>query len=339
MLHEPNASSPLPPHTVQFASASEGTSAIAFARLSPQQVFAREGLEQLNRRSNIKGAVQAIAHLSLLGASGYCWMTHTDQLWIGLPALVLYGFAVAATFMPLHECVHRTAFANRRANDLIAWLAGVLSFYNSTFYRRYHQWHHRYTRIPNKDPELTDLIPSNWREYVLHVSGIPWWMGKLQTHFLCATGQMTGFSYIPETARREVQRSMQLQLMVYGCAIAACVYFGQTWFVLGWLLPLAVGQPLLRLILLAEHTGCSLDGNLLTNTRTTLTWVPLRLLLWNMPFHAEHHFCPSIPFHSLGDAHQVLKEHLTHVEEGYVAVNRAIVGNFNNNRPRSSSLS
>ena len=240
MLHEPNASSPLTPHTVQFASASEGTSAIAFARLSPQQVFAREGLEQLNRRSNIKGAVQAIAHLSLLGASGYCWMTHTDQLWIGLPALVLYGFAVAATFMPLHECVHRTAFANRRANDLIAWLAGVLSFYNSTFYRRYHQWHHRYTRIPNKDPELTDLIPSNWREYLLHVSGIPWWMGKLQTHFLCATGQMAGFSYIPETARREVQRSMQLQLMVYGCAIAACVYFRQTWFVLGWLLPLAV---------------------------------------------------------------------------------------------------
>ena len=40
----------------------------------------------------------------------------------------------------------------RLANDLVGWIAGVLSFYNSTFYRHFHAWHHRYTQ--ERDPEL-----------------------------------------------------------------------------------------------------------------------------------------------------------------------------------------
>jgi fatty acid desaturase len=56
-----------------------------------------------------------------------------------------------------------------------------------------------------------------------------------------------------------------------------------------WLLPALLAPPLLRALLIVEHTGCSQDGNGLTNTRTTLTSFPIRLLMWNMPYHAEHH--------------------------------------------------
>ena len=52
------------------------------------------------------------------------------------------------------RCVHQTAFASRAANDLVGWIAGVLSFYNATFYRHFHAWHHRYTQDPARDPEL-----------------------------------------------------------------------------------------------------------------------------------------------------------------------------------------
>jgi fatty acid desaturase len=93
-----------------------------------------------------------------------------------------------------------------------------------------------------------------------------------------------------------------------------------------WLLPLAVGQPILRFILLAEHTGCSNNDNPLTNTRTTLTW--FSLMVWNIPFHAEHHLYPSIPFHALPQAHQQLKEHLTVVDRGYVKVHQEIRASF-----------
>jgi hypothetical protein len=52
------------------------------------------------------------------------------------------------------QCVHQTAFASGATNDLVGWIAGALSFYNATFYRHFHAWHHRYTQDPGRDPEL-----------------------------------------------------------------------------------------------------------------------------------------------------------------------------------------
>jgi fatty acid desaturase len=297
----------------------------AAAYLSPRQMFSDAGLAELNQRSNGKGALQFLGHLGVMGLSGWLWLTHLDALWIGIPALIVYGFSFASMFAPMHECVHRTAFASNWVNDVVGWFAGLLSLYNSTFYRRYHKWHHRYTRISEKDPELTDLTPRNIWEYLWVVSGIPWWIGKAQTHWRCVTRQMDEFPYIPEAARTEVQRSVLLQLAVYGVGIGLSIYFQSLWFVLGWVLPLAVGQPILRLILLAEHTGCSLDANPFANTRTTLTLTPVRFLMWNMPFHAEHHFCPSLPFHALGKAHLQMRSQLQHIDSGYVAVNANII--------------
>jgi fatty acid desaturase len=135
-------------------------------------------------------------------------------------------------------------------------------------------------------------------------------------------------SYLSDTARLEVMRSTWGQLAVYGGAIALSLIFGKPWFLLYWVLPLAVGQPILRMILLAEHTGCTEDNNPLTNTRTTLTIWPIRLLMWNMPFHGEHHLYQSIPFYQLPKAHQLLSKHLTRVDAGYLRVNQAIIASF-----------
>jgi fatty acid desaturase len=46
--------------------------------------------------------------------------------------------------------------------------------------------------------------------------------------------------------------------------------------------------------------------------------------MWNMPFHAEHHLYPSIPFHALPRAHARIRARLTHLDEGYIKVNRDI---------------
>ena len=291
------------------------------------QILENSVLKKLNTRSNVRGITRLIGHVSIMVGSGYLWL-HLDSWWGKLPALVIYGFSFAAMFAVVHECCHRTAFANKKINDVAAWWAGVLSGYNSTFYRRYHKWHHRYTRVPGKDPELEDLQPSKLGEYLMQISGYYWWLGKIQTHFRVATGKLENMPYIAESAEGEVINSTRWQLAVYGIAIAISLVFQQPWFITLWLLPLAVGQPILRFILLAEHTGCTKDNNLLTNTRTTLTWSPLKFIMWNMPFHAEHHLYPSIPFHALPQAHQELKEHFAVVDNGYFKVNQKIITSF-----------
>lgn len=303
------------------------------AHVKSSQILSLQELSVLNQRSNLKGLVQLAGHLAVMGISGYLWATSWGNWLVALPSLVVYGFSLASMFAPMHEGVHRTAFASNRLNDVVAWIAGLLSFYNSTFYRRYHKWHHRYTQIPGKDPELSEPKPSNMREYVLRISGLPWWMGKVQGHFRAAFGQLDDCPFIPETARGEVIRSTQWQLAVYISVIALSIAFEQPWFVLYWLLPLAVGQPILRAILLAEHTDCSTDDNLLTNTRTTLTLWPVRFLMWNMSFHAEHHLYASIPFHLLPAAHSKLYGKFAHVDSGYLTVNRNIVTNLEQSAP------
>lgn len=270
-------------------------------------------------------------------ASGAIWATQGDRPGLALPALMVYGFSLAAMFAPMHECGHRTAFASPRLNDAAAWIAGVLSFYNSTFYRAYHKWHHRYTQIPGKDPELEDPKPTTWAQYWAELSGWNWWLGKIRTHTRVAMGHLDDFPYISAAARVETIRSTRLQLLVYGAAITLSIGFRQPWFLQYWLIPLAVGQPILRAILLAEHTGCTNDNNYLSNTRTTLTLAPLRWLMWNMPFHAEHHLYPSIPFHALPAAHAQLRPHFAQVVSGYGAVHRQIQMGFKPVTPVSTS--
>lgn len=289
-------------------------------------LLASDTLKALNARSTAKGLLQLAAHFVVLIASGIVWGTNLgENRAIALPALALYGFSLAAMFAPLHECSHRTVFENNALNDAACWIAGVLSFYNSAFFRRYHKWHHRYTQDPEKDPEMSDPAPQTLGDYLLTLSGLPWWWGKLKTHTQVAIGKLENYKFIPESARAEVIRSTRLQLAVYAIAIAICAIARQPWFVTYWLLPLCIGQPMLRFILLAEHTGCSGDRNPLTNTRSTLTLFPLQFLMWNMPFHAEHHLYPSIPFHQLPVAHQHLKSHFTQIAPGYIRVNRDIL--------------
>ncbi|MBD2579492.1 fatty acid desaturase family protein [Oscillatoria sp. FACHB-1406] len=293
----------------------------------PRESLSVGDLASLNLKSNLRGFLHLSGHLGVMLTSGLLWsIFRQTNLGLALPALVVYGFSFAAMFAPLHENCHRTAFANPRLNDAVAWLAGLLSFYNSTFFRRYHKWHHRYTQIAGKDPELSDPKPTNLGEYIWQISGIPWWLGKIRGHWRVATGQMEEFSFIPDSARGETIRSTRIQLLVYGTAIAFSLLLGHPWaFVLYWLLPLAVGQPILRAILLAEHANCSTDNNPFTNTRTTLTAFPLRFLMWNMPFHAEHHLYPSIPFHALPTAHERLKDRWVHLAKGYLRANGEIV--------------
>ncbi len=317
---------------VDFAYSTTPLETASQPQLKPTQILSPQELNILNAKSNLKGTLQLAVNLAMMSGSGYLWGANmqniSDRWYVALPALVIYGFSLAIMFAPLHECCHRTAFTNNQVNDVVAWLAGLLSFYNSTFYRLYHKCHHRYTQIPDKDPELSDRKPTNFREYIIEISGINWWIGKFRRHFLTAISNLENCPFIPESSRAEVILSTRLQLLVYAVAIAISIFFGQPWFLLYWLLPLAVGQPILRFLLLAEHIDRPCTDNMLTNTRTTFTFAPLRFLIWNISFHAEHHLYVSIPFHQLAIAHEKLSSHFECVEDGYLKVHRQIIANF-----------
>jgi fatty acid desaturase len=68
---------------------------------------------------------------------------------------------------------------------------------------------------------------------------------------------------------------------------------------------------------------------MLVNTRTTYTNGLIRFLAWNMPYHAEHHAFPAVPFHRLPEVNRAIRDRLKSTAPGYRAVQRAILNSYN----------
>jgi fatty acid desaturase len=289
------------------------------------RVLSTQELRALQGRSNARGAIRLTIHLALLVGAG--WLVAISSGWSVLPAVFLLGVVQAALFAPAHETMHQTAFASRRANAIVGWLAASPSLLNLQFYTAFHLAHHRHTQVPGRDPELGVPDPTDLKSYILRLIGIPFWKLRLTTVLNGWRGDMSAYPYVSAAAAPGIIVSLRaMSAMMVGGAILSAVLFGWKTPFLFWILPQVLGQIPLRAYLMAEHTGCTQDRNGLTNTRTTLTNAVVRLLMWDMPFHAEHHLYPSIPFHRLRDAHAQIRDKLGFIEpRGYARWNLALV--------------
>ena len=302
--------------------------AVAAAPSVRSNLLPRPVLLELNQVRNRPGVIRLASHLLTIGVGGWLWAQPQLPWPLRLVGLIFSGIGLATAFAPMHECGHRTVFTSRRWNDAVAWFAGLLSFYNATFYRRYHQWHHRYTHQPGMDPELEDAPPTSLWAYGLEISGWNWWLGKVRGHARLLFGDLSCYPFLTPELIPQVRRSVRAQFAVYAVVLVLSLINGHGFLLWSWLLPLAVGQPFLRFWLLAEHTGCSFGSDGTTNTRTTRTHPWLVWQLWNMPFHAEHHLYASLPFHALPAAHHWIAPELTHRDDGYLRVHGSFLRNL-----------
>ncbi|PZW45013.1 fatty acid desaturase [Humitalea rosea] len=284
---------------------------------APRAPLPRE-MMHLAARSDAPGLWRLGFHLAALGAAG--WLVAMAPWWAVPPAILLLGTVMATLFAPMHETVHHTAFRSRWLNAAVGWVAAAPGLYDWHFYRAFHLAHHRHTQDPEHDPELiSGGPPGEMRAYVLRLLGLPYWRFRFRLIADAWAGDMSAYPYIhPDAAPRVIASIRAMSLVVGGGCHLAALAFGWQAPLLFYVLPALAGQPVLRAYLLTEHTGCSQDRNGLTNTRTMLTSAPVRLLMWDMPFHAEHHLYPFIPFHRLAAAHALLRGKFAHVGDGYV---------------------
>ena len=284
----------------------------------------RDTVRALARRSDARGLAQLGLHLACLLATGAAVWASRGHLWL-LPALVLHGIVLSFLFCAEHECIHHTAFATRRLNDLVAWICGALLVLPPKYFRQFHFAHHRFTQDRARDPELAVPPPATFAAYLWHVSGMPYWRDRLGVTLRHAFTGRVSEPFIPATVAPLIVREARLLLVFYLCVIAASVSFGRADALIYWVIPAVLGQPFLRLFLLAEHTGCAFGDDMLTNTRTTYTSRALLLLAWRMPYHAEHHSLPSVPFHALARVNALIGARSRVTARGYITLHRELV--------------
>jgi len=277
-------------------------------------------------RSDRKGLRQLALHACLLAATGLVLGFSTGTPWL-LPAMALHGVVLVFLFSPLHECIHRTAFESRWINDAVASGCGFLLLLPKEYFRAFHLTHHQHTQDPQHDPELLAPKPASPGDYLLHLSGLPYWRERIGTLMRHAAG-VVNEPFVAERLRIVMVREARWHLALYAAAGIISVYANSSTLLIYWILPAVIGQPFLRAFLLAEHTGCPLVTDMLKNSRTTNTNRLAKTLAWNMPCHAEHHAYAAIPFHALPQAHEILKDRIEHQSRGYLSVHRDLWRGF-----------
>ncbi len=260
-----------------------------------------------------------IKHLALHSLAIVAFATYVAMglaLW-GI-ALLPLGLCLAFLFTLQHECTHKTPFATRWMNEWVGHITGLILIQPFGWFRAFHMAHHRYTNDPDRDPELTgDAKPKNLRGMIWHVSSLGYWTAKASTLWANANGRCDS-SYVSGRAIPRLITEARAMLVIYTLALGFTLFISPIllWI---WIIPLCLGFPALRLYLLAEHGRCPQVANMFLNSRTTLTTTLVRWLAWNMPYHAEHHAYPTVPFDKLPDVHKITKDHIETLTDGYVS--------------------
>lgn len=291
----------------------------------PEQfrISARE-LLPLSAKRDLPGILRAAGHLGAIAIVGTALLNAVGT-WRMLPLTLLQGYLIAFLFNALHEMAHHTAFRTRAFSYALGHLAGFAILLPYEYYRAFHWDHHRHTNDPANDPELARPLPTSLPRLAWFLTGLPTWIDRvrmLMTHGI--RGQVTK-RWVPENKRGLIRKEARFYLAAYAaiiCLSIATRSMAAVWF---WVIPVMVGQWFIRPYLLAEHTGCAHNSNMLENTRTTYTNAFVRFFAWNMPYHVEHHAYPAVPFHALPQLNKVLAAHIINTENSYAASTAVVV--------------
>jgi fatty acid desaturase len=271
----------------------------------------------LSLRSTRAGLCHLALHLGLILLSALC--VELAPWPLALPAMLALGICLTFLFTLEHEATHRTPFGHDGLNDWVGLLCGLVLILPFTWFRHFHLAHHRWTNIPGQDPELAGEKPATRAAWAWHVSGLPYWASQVRLMGQLVLGRGMA-DFVPAKARGRVVAEARMMAAAYGLVALSLVWSPVAlWF---WIVPMVLGQPFLRLYLLAEHGDCPRVADMFLNTRTTFTTGLVRLLAWNMPYHVEHHVMPQVPFHRLPKVHGLMKAELRVTAAGYSAFTR-----------------
>lgn len=302
------------------------------------QLLPKAKLRQLMARKDQPAIIRFLVTFSLFLFSGAWIVISWEGTWLNLIlSHLVFGLFCCSMFAALHEAGHGTAFKSKSLNRLVATIAGIAHVYPYAIFRELHFTHHRYTHIPGKDPEISigdQPAPSilvNPPLYLAFLTGIPYLLLKVNLILLGIVGtpefiRKRFTPYIRPKMRRQVAVDSLLAAIIYTGIILAAIYIHAGFW--GIFTGQVVGHCILSMYLVMEHNGLPHEGNILERTRSIQTNKLVKFLLWNMPYHAEHHAYPAVPFHALPTLHEEIKTELKHKEKGLVDLHVNALQNF-----------
>ena len=290
-------------------------------------------LRALQRRSNVRAAVDTALWVVLLLGSAWLawWSLGTDGViwWQAVPAFALYGALYGgAADARWHECGHGTAFASRRANDVVYAVASFMLWRGPTLWRWSHHRHHTDSIIVGRDAEIAFQRPPSLIRTAIALTNLRGGVDMLWRQIRHAAGRLDtdALDLVPASDHRRVIAEARVFVGIVGAVVVWCVLAGSivpALFIGG---PTIYGGWLFVFFGLTQHAGLREDVlDHRYNTRTVRMNPVFRFLYLNMNHHLEHHMFPSVPYHALPALHDEIAEQLPPASPSTWAAYREII--------------
>lgn len=302
-------------------------------------IITRRELKALMRRSNAPALWRLVLWFALMAATGtLVWLAY-DSWWLLVPAMTIHGIVLVHHFSLQHECTHYTPFRTRWLNDVVGYYCGLVIMLPHMFFRYEHCDHHTWTQLKGRDPELIEL-PISLKDYLLYVSTWPYWRAKFTELAGHTLGRLSPQErrFVPASEAWKLFLEARLMSAFYIALLVVMLvldWWAPLWF---WFVPVALGEPFMRAIRMTEHVGRPNVDDMTANTRSNRCGPLTRFLCWNMNYHAEHHYAPSVPFHALPALGKSLGDRIFTEPRGYWGAHVDILSQIIGRKPRADDV-
>lgn len=272
--------------------------------------------EKIDTRASIIQLFNTLAPFFLLWYGAYASLS--ISYWLTLLLSVAAAGFLVRTFIIFHDCCHYSFFPNRKANDVLGTILGILTAFPYLQWKHSHSVHHATSGNLDKRGE-GDLWVLTVDEYLAS----PLWRRiayRLYRNPVVLFGLGPTFTFLIQYRfnRRGARRKERLNTYVTNAGMAA-LYALMCWAV-GWEAFLLVQAPIFLIsgtigvwLFYVQHqfedsyfehgeewsfVQAAVEGSSYYKLPKLLQWVT-----GNIGFHHVHHFSPKVPNYHLEKVH------------------------------------
>jgi len=247
------------------------------------------------------------------------YRVHEISLWLTVPLAIVSAAFLVRIFIIFHDCTHGSYFRSRRANDVVGFIAGVLTF---TPYQQW-RWEHAIHHGSSGDLDRRgtgDIWTMTVQEYLsasprrrltYRIARNPLVLFVLAPIFVFVVKQRFASAKADERRRRSIWK---LNWVLLGIAALLSWVFGIAPYLLIQSIVITIAGGIGLWLFYVQHqfegvywergdswdyTTAALRGSSYYKLPKVLQW-----LSGNIGFHHIHHLSPRIPNYNLQRCHE-----------------------------------
>ncbi|OCS82477.1 fatty acid desaturase [Caryophanon tenue] len=268
-------------------------------------------------RKSVQQIINTVVPLILIWAAGYIF--YGVSPWISVACAVVASGFVVRTFIIFHDCTHGSFFKNKKANDTIGFITGVLTSFPYAKWKREHTIHHATSSNLDKRgigdidmltvDEYIEASPMKRLGYRFYRN--PLVMFGLGPLFLVLIANRVNRS---DAKKKERMNTYLTNLVVVGILVLLGVTVGWLPVLLVHGITMFIAGALGIWLFYIQHTyedsyfehesewdyvKAAVEGSSYYKLPKVLQWIT-----GNIGYHHVHHLAPRVPNYHLEEAHE-----------------------------------